>query len=70
MEAPDSAHAGPYRKVGFEFLIPFGGGPAMACADMIHRQVRQCVLDSLSSIHPDIRVTITEASVPIESADG
>lgn len=42
------------RVLTFKFRIPFDGGPADVCERMIRERITHSLLNSLSSIHPDV----------------
>lgn len=46
------------RTLQYTFEIPFGGNPADLCEQAIRRRIIDSTLNSMSTIHPDIRVSV------------
>ena len=58
------------RIVEFSFSIPFGGKAADTCEQMIREHITHTLLNTLFSIHPDIRCSIhTRHQEAIRRAD-
>jgi hypothetical protein len=52
------------RRLTYTFTIPFDGGAADTCEAMIRGRITGAVLNSLSTIHEDIRATVRVQSFP------